>query len=552
VGLVLSSLSRQVTRELSRVAESVVGLPDKTESHVDDWKGVQMPTLTESPRAAAARLPDALIALSLACAFGIFTFAGVMGLTGSRVASVIVAIGITAFVAWFFWQRPIIALDEQAGSRALNVISGLATAAALFQLAHLCVFIVNPAEVGYAMGPSRGHGLAISHSCVSAYFVAARSVVTVPNVYDDELYSFPYENSTALRRPRPIGSFNMDVYEYPPPFLLLPRALAVLAPDFLRFRMIWFALNGAVVLLGLVAVVQMLGPIVGTRALLLFPLVLASDLTIGTLQIGNLQAMIFSIAMIAMVLLAQHRYAAGGALLALAIVSKLFPGMLLVYLMVRRKWRALAWTTCLIAALVVISLVDTGWAPYSAFLHHLPKLLGGESFPAFRNPVSVAKNYSVPGMVFKLKLFGIEGASFGAMKIVGWIYTLIALAATVVLARRTLNREQEPTVWLTVLLLASLRSPFLPAYAVIPALWLLTLLAATVAPTVRTLSGVLLGWVMLNIAIPQQGPDPRLISVILLLPQAVIVILIVLALRSRTGSLEHGPASLGWSTPSLQ
>jgi hypothetical protein len=279
--------------------------------------------------------------------------------------------------------------------------------------------------------------------------------------------------------------------------------------------------------------------------------VLASDLVIGTLQVGNLQAMIFFLTMIAMVLLARRRYAAGGALLAFVTVSKLFPGLLLVYLLVRRQWRALAWTSGMIAALVVISLLDTGWTPYKAFLDHLPRLLGGESFPAFRNPGAFAKNYSVPGMAFKLQLFGVPGASFGAMKIVGWIYTLVVLAITVIVARRTLNREDEPLVWLGILIVASLRSPFLPAYAVIPVLWLLTLLAATVAPTVRMLCGVLLAWLILNIAMPQQGPDPRLTSVILLLPQAVIVILIVLALRSRPDSLGRTPASLGFATPSV-
>jgi hypothetical protein len=61
------------------------------------------------------------------------------------------------------------------------------------------------------------------------------------------------------------------------------------------------------------------------------------------------------------------------------------------------------------------------------------------------------------------------------------------------------------------------------------------------------LCGVLLAWLILNIAMPQQGPDPRLTSVILLLPQAVIVILLVLALRSRPDS-DHAPASLGLAT----
>ena len=504
-----------------------------------------MPTqTTEPPGTVTARSLRALIALSLACAFGIFAFAAAMGFKGSKLVAVIVAVGIAAFVAWFFWRRPIVPLDEGATSRALNVISGLATIAALFQLARLCVFIVNPAAVGFAIGPSRGLGLTINHSCLSAYYVAARSVATVPNVYAWELYAFPDEGPTAPRKPRPIGSFNVDAYEYPPPFLLLPRTLAILTPEFLRFRMVWFALNGAILVIGLLVVARMLGPVAGTRALLFSPLVLASDIPIATLQVGNLQAIVSSLAMIAMVLFAQRRYAAGGALLAFATVSKLFPGLLLVYLLIQRKSRALAWTVGLCIALIAISLVDTGWAPYKAFLDHLPRLLGGEAFPAFRRPWAVAQNFSVPGMALKLRLFGVTGASFGAMKIVGWIYSLILLAATVFVARRTLTREQEPLAWLTILILASLRSPFLPLYAVIPALWLLTLLAATVTPTFKTLFGVLLAWVILNIMAPT-SVDPRLVAAIILLPQTVIVILIVLALRGRPDLSDHASASLG-------
>jgi hypothetical protein len=504
-----------------------------------------MPTeTTEPPGTFTARLLRTLIALSLASAFGIFAFSASMGFTGSKLVAVIVAVGIAAFATWFFWRRPIVPLDEVAKSRALNVISGLATLAGLFQLVRLCVFIVNPAELGCAIGPSRGLGLPVSHSCLSAYYVAARSVATVPNVYAWELYSFPDEGPNAPRKPRPIGSFNIDAYEYPPPFLLLPRALTILTPEFLRLRMVWFALNGAVLVIGLLVVARMLGPVAGIRALLFSPLVLASDITIATLQVGNLQAIVSSLAMIAMVLLAQRRYVAGGALLAYATVSKLFPGLLLVYLLVQRKWRALAWTVGLCMALIAISLIDTGWAPYKAFLDHLPRLLGGEAFPAFRRPWAVAQNFSVPGMALKLRLFGVTGASFGAMKIVGWIYTLILLAATVLVARRKLTREQEPLAWLMILILASLRSPFLPLYAVIPVLWLLTLLAATVRPTLKTLFGVLLAWVLLNTVVPT-SVDPRLVAAIILLPQMVIVILIVLGLRGRPNLSSHDPALLG-------
>jgi hypothetical protein len=172
-----------------------------------------------------------MIALSLACAFGIFAFSAAIGLTGSMLIAVIIAMGTAGFVAWFFWRHPIIPLDETAGSRALNILSGLATIMSLVQLARLCVFIVNPAAVGYALGPHRGMGLSTRHLCMTAYFLAARSVATVPNIYDEyKLYSLPTQDPDAPRKPRTIGPFDVDAYDYPPTFLLLPRTLAMVAP----------------------------------------------------------------------------------------------------------------------------------------------------------------------------------------------------------------------------------------------------------------------------------------------------------------------------------
>ena len=494
---------------------------------------------TKSPDQCTAR---ALVALSLASAFAIFAFAGTMGLLRSALAAIIVAAGCAAFVAWLFWRHPLLPFYQQAVSRQLKIISGVATLAALVELARLCVFIVNPAAAGYAIGPLRGPGLPIAHSCVSAYFVAAQSAPTAPDIYSSDLYALPFETPDAIRRPKRIGPFNIDAYEYPPPFLLLPRALRILAPDFLHFRMIWFALNGAAVLCGLLAVVRILESVAGTRALLLCPLIFASDHMITTLQIGNLQAMVIALSVLAMVFFARNRYLIGGALLACVTLSKMFPGLLLVYLLVRRQWRALAWTLTLCATLIAVSLLDTGRTPYHAFLHHLPRLLSGEAFPAFRNPVSIAKNYSLPGLVFKLHLFSLPGTSFAAMKMVGTIYMLIALAATVILARQTRRRDAQPIVWLAILILGSLRSPFLPSYGILPALWLLTLLAARAALTAKRLCVVLLAWLMLNASIPRLDPDPRLTSIAVLISQAAIVILAVLAFR-------HWPESLDSKIP---
>jgi hypothetical protein len=485
----------------------------------------------------SCRFLRSLLAIWLGAAFAIFAFAGAMSLTGSRWVAILISAGVAAGIAWLSWNRPFLPLDEKATSVALNAVFVLAAILSLVQLARECVFIVNPAAVSYALSPTRGLGSSVSLSDVSSYFVAARSIATEPNIYDEyKLYSFPQQDPNAPRKGRPIGPFNIVAYEYPPPFLLLPRMLALATPEFLNFRMLWFALNGSLVLIGLLAVTKVFDSVTGTRVLLLSPLVLGADITIGTLQVGNLQVVVYSLAMLAMVFFTQRRYLAGGAVLAFVTVSKLFPGMLIVYLAVRREWRAVAWTTGLCAALVGISVLDTGWEPYSAFLHHLPRLLSGESFPAFRNPTAVARNLSVPGLLFKLKLFGLPNESFAVMKTAGTIYTLIVLAATVVLAKRTLSRNEQPLIWLTVLILASLRSPFLPEYGIFPVLWLLTILAVRVAPNLRTLGLMLIAFVVLNVTAPAFGQGPRRMFAIALLLQLVGAAIVALTLRQKQES----------------
>jgi hypothetical protein len=256
---------------------------------------------------------------------------------------------------------------------------------------------------------------------------------------------------------------------------------------------------------------------------------------LSTVQKGNIQPVTIALSMLAMLLFARRRNAAGGLLLAYAVASKLYPGLLVAYLIAARRWRAVAWTAVFGVALFAGSLLDIGWAPYAAFLHHLPGILSGEAFPAFRNPMATALNLSIPGLVFKLKLFGVPGMGFPAARLVGWIYTVIALWPTVLLARRDLPPSREPLAWLAVLILATLRSPFLPqSYGVFPALWLLTLIAATHAPSARTLSLTVLVWAGLNAFLPNDsGVDPRWLALLITVPQLLTVGLALWVLRER-------------------
>jgi hypothetical protein len=463
----------------------------------------------------------ALVALSLGLGVGLFTFALGVGVTGSWVAAAAIGLVSAGVVGWLFWKRPFVELDPAACPRAMAVVAAFGTVLALAQLARLTVFVVAPSRADFSQFPSSK--FEAHHSCVSAYYVAAQAASDSPNVYDKTLYTAPDDDPTQIRKPKMLGPFQVDVYEYPPQFLPLPRLLRLVAREFVPFRMVWFGLNGLVLLAAFVLVARTLGPTIGTRALLLSPLVIAAIPTISFLEKGNVQGVMIAMAMIAMVLFERRQWALGGAFLAYATVSKLFPGMLILYLLVQRQWRALAWTAGFGALLTLASLVVLGMPGYAAFLEHLPGLLGGEAFPAFRNPAALAINYSVPGLVFKLKLFGVPGMGFGASKIVGWLYTIVAVAVTLLLAKHAkLRDENKPLVWLAILIVATLRSPFLPqSYASFPPLWLATLLAAQARPSMRTLALMLGAFALINVYWPIDWPmAPKLLATITFLPQA--------------------------------
>jgi len=474
-----------------------------------------------------------LVALCIAAATAIFTFAVVAGVTESRVIALLSALVIAASVGLWQWRRPTVPIDVGGCSRAFLAVSLVAAVLALVLLSRLTVFMIDPARTEYSTVPSSD--FEVRHSCLTAYFVAAEVVRRTPNVYDNALYAAPDDDPTKPRKPQMMGIFRVDQYEYPPPFLLAPRAVSVVAPGFLRLRATWFGLSGLVLLAGLLVAARGMAPEAGTRAMLLTPVVLASLGTLSTLQKGNVQLVVIAMAVVAMMALERQRRALGGALLAFVTVAKLYPGLLVLYLLFRRDWRGVMWTAAFAVLFVALTIVDLGWQPFIAFRDHFSGLLGGEAFPAFRNPSAVAANVSIPGIVFKLKLLGFGGMGFGAARVVGTVYMVVAVLATAILAQRAPRDGAGPIIWLTVLLLATLRSPFLPwTYGTFPALWLLTLLVAAHVPRAWTLPQFLVAALLLAIAVPVDFPvDPRVKALISTVPQLLMVTLALIGVRLR-------------------
>lgn len=475
-----------------------------------------------------------LVASFFGAAAAIFGFVGGRGVTGSWLGAAAMGTVTTILVVLWFRRQASPWIEAMSGSRLLEILSVVAMLVALVLLARQAIFAIDPSKVRYSFIP--GSTWEVQHSCLTAYHVAAEASSS-GTIYDNALYSMPDDDPSQPRKARMLGPFTIDVFEYPPPFLLLPRALHVVTPDFADLRMLWFALSGLTLLLAIPVVASLLDPPQATRALLLSPLVWIALPTVSVLQKSNVQLLVIAGSMLAMVLFERRRWAAGGAILALVTVSKLYPGLLVLFLLARRQWKAVAWTAGMAAAFNLWTLAVFGWTPYAAFLDHLPGLLSGEAFPAFRRPAAVARNLSIPGLVFKLKLFGIEGLSFGASKIVGWAYTVLAAVAVVFAALRPARLADQPLVWLGILILATLRSPFLPvAYAALPAVWLLTLLGAPWTRSAIGLLALLAGWLALSVYWPIDWPmDPRWVSLLMVVPQAGMVVLAVLAFRRSPG-----------------
>ena len=461
----------------------------------------------------------------------IFVVAAVAGATGGLIVPLLAALAVGAIVGYRQWRRPTVAVDVTGCSRALLTVSLLAAVLAIVLVSRLAVFMIDPAQTAYSTLPSSDWE--IRHSCLTAYFVAGDVVRRTPNIYDTALYAAPDDDPGKPRKPQMMGIFRVDQYQYPPPFLLAPRAVSLIAPGFLRLRSTWFGLSGLVLLAGLLAAARAMAPAAATRALLLAPIVLVSLGTLNTLQKGNVQLVVIALAVLAMAAIERRHRAAGGALLAFVTVAKLYPGLLVVYLLVRRDWRALAWTAVFGAVFVALTVGDMGWQPFAAFRDHFSGLLSGEAFPAFRNPAAVAINFSIPGILFKLNLFGVSHLGFGAARVVGTIYMLVAVAATVFLALRAPREGTGPLIWLTVLLLATLRSPFLPwAYATFPGMWLLTLFVAAGVPRAWTLLQFLVAAFLLGAMLSVDFPlDPRMKVLISTVPQLLMLWLAVIGIR---------------------
>jgi alpha-1,2-mannosyltransferase len=415
-------------------------------------------------------------------AAGWFAPAAVVGLTAFDVPLVLaLPAGVGVAIAGTWWAvrylRPLVrpVLERLP---ALGLAAGLVGVVADVQIARQSVFMYDPGYVSFAR--AAGSQWWREHCCLTAYTEATRFASSgAKNVYDAGLY-----------RGRYLGQLKVDPFHYPPPFLLLPGAMSLAVGSFENVRALWFSIQAIFVAATLAGLAWWIGGTAGALALLAAPAVLVLPHVPQTLQQGNVQITIIAMSVLAMLFLSSGLVRTGGALLAFATVGKMFPGLLLLYLALTRRWRALLWTTACGVMLALLALAVYGPRVFTDFAgYELPRIMSGEAFPQSEWSRAVHVNQSVYGLTVKLRALGVTALDRSTGRAVATLFGLVLVALTALVAWRVRVDPSRPEdrlrgaqVWLALVTLASLQGPFSGMnYGLVGTIWLVTLLAAQAA-----------------------------------------------------------------------
>jgi alpha-1,2-mannosyltransferase len=352
-----------------------------------------------------------------------------------------------------------------------SVLFKILVALAIVRTVALSFFIVDPLRTGGSPRPFDTFYL--NHNCLTAYVQGAELAHEhVDNIYAKEQYRGKFDR------------FILDEYYYPPQFLLFPGSLLALSSDFLDVRIGWFLFEVLAGLAGLWVLANFLDGERRRWALVAAAAFWASTPNLLTLQIGNLQSAAFALSLLAMIAFARGKAPLGGLLLAATTLAKIYPGILLVFLLFRRRYRDIGWTAAAGAVLTVLSALIYGLDPYYDFVNDmLPRIASGEAFAWLEIPQLWwvrAINSSIPGLGQKIGTLVGTLPPASVTKGLSVAFTLLLpVLAWVAAKRSTGDRVRDAQLWIALISLGALRSPFVPdTYGLIGPLWLWLLLVA--------------------------------------------------------------------------
>jgi len=385
--------------------------------------------------------------------------------------------------------------------RALAWLWLLAAAMAVIQTGRLATHMTD-SESGFFL--STRNAVWAKHECMPAYVYGAElSERGEANIYDASHY--PGLDPEAAPKTRLVGLSPEDPYQYSPQFLLLPRLAISLTESYATIRLVWFGIQ-TTLFLGVAALLALwVGGRAGAVAALLLPLVLAAFPALYSLQFGQVHLAAISLGVAGLIALEKRRRALGGALLAISILAKIFPLVLLLPLVGQRRWRDLGAVLAFGIAITLLALAVLGPAPFVAFFdYQIPRLASGEAFafgeawPEVRE-LMIADNQGAFGFIVKLGEIGVPGMNEQTAIVWSRVFGLLVLTSGLLIGG-TLERSSRldrVVVWLALLGLGSLTSTgAFGDYVPVTATWICTFLALRMIEDRRLLLPLAVVWVL--------------------------------------------------------
>jgi hypothetical protein len=402
----------------------------------------------------------------------------------------------------------------------------------VLQTSRLSIFMIDSSQTQHSLFP--GDKWMVEHCCLTAYNESAKFVTEgEKNIYNKELY-FGAEFLIDKKFRRKIDGFNVDPYHYPPPFLLLPiTARTVVGDSFLDLRMLWFAISVLSLMTAIGFMIYRLEPEGRMRLIGMVPLIWCSMPVLAGLQMSNVQIIIISISIIAMAFFPLNR-PLGGLLIAMSSVAKIFPGILFVYVLAQRKFREAQWIAGFVILLSLTAFLVVGPNPFKAFIEfELPLLSSGEAFSGpFSNAFAVARNMAPFGIPLKLGWLGVPGMNLEIGRIVSFVHLLMVLILAIWSGRHKPRTNTEMiSVWISLISLGSLVSPFAPANYVLVSVILLVCLNREYFTPLLTI----IIWLIICVPFFISREAPFLIQALFFLPSQFIAIAVPAFILYRAG-----------------
>ncbi len=403
-------------------------------------------------------------------------------------ALVPVGIAVTVAARWVGERFPAAEDGTLFTHRAVAIVWVFLALGSVVQTGRLAASITDR-DLGFYL--TTDHPFWYKHECIGAYLHGAELAARgESNIY--HAHHYPGLDRDAKPNSALEGVALEDPYQYPPHFLLLPHLALAVTDDVPTLRVVWYALQTTLFAAVAVALALWCGGAAGRAALFAIPIALASFPALHNFQFGQFHLPALALSIAAMIAFARRRSALGGGLLAIAVLAKIFPAVLLPFLAAQRRWKELAWTVGAIALVTIATLGAFGSQPFVAFFeYHLPRLGDGSAFafdeawPELADLV-VTDNQGVFGFARKL------GAGKDIAAAASRLFALVVFAVAGIAGWRgaRATRLWAGASWLALLGLASLASPGAWGdYVPVSAVWLLALLVGPLTATLARIIG---------------------------------------------------------------